>query len=105
MGIPQIYTELAVMLEEKLHAQKAKSHIAIIKQYQHQKIQLINYFTHLGKLKALTRIFDRKDDTKAEQLKEMMEARLKKLSLKLEKVDVALVGLLQQHQSRQQVYQ
>lgn len=101
VGVPQIFSDLALMLEEKLHMHKFKQHIDIIKQHQHQKIQLISYFTHLGKLKALAAIFQQKDNSQAEQLKEYLEARLKKLSLKLEKVDVELVSQLQKRQSRQ----
>ena len=97
VGIPQIYTDLAIMLEDKLHLQKSKSHIQIVKQHQHLKVQLIAYFTHLGKLKALNEIFKQKDAASAEKLKENMEARLKKLNLKLEKVDVELVNQLQKH--------
>ena len=38
-------------------------------------------------------------------MKESLEAKLKKLSLKLERVDVQLVNQLQQHQNTQQIYQ
>ena len=87
------------MLEEKLHGQKFHEHIEIIKQYQHHKIQLMNYFTHLGKLKVLNQIFGLKETIQQEELKEYLDQRLKKLNIKLEKVDIQLVSLLQQRQT------
>lgn len=55
---------------------------------------MINYFTNMGKLKALYEL-QRQNGAQAEQLKESLEAKLKKLSLKLERVDVQLVNQLQ----------
>lgn len=65
---------------------------------------MINYFTNLGKLKALY-LVHREHKNPAEGLKEVLEAKLKKLRIKLEKVDVELVDQVQAHQSKQAIYE
>lgn len=55
-GIPPIYLEAKQMVSEKLDSQRKTRHLAIIKMYSYKKIQMINYFTNLGKLKALYKI-------------------------------------------------
>ena len=54
---------------------------------------MINYFTNLGKLKALY-LVHRENKSPAESLKEVLETKLKKLRIKLEKVDAELIDQL-----------
>jgi len=45
-------------------------HLKIVKQYQYQKIQMLNYYTNLGKLKAFFKIMN-VNKRQPEEIKDM----------------------------------
>jgi len=81
------------MVEDKLKLQMKDAHIKLVKQYQFQKVQVLNYFTNLGKLKAFYKIMNY-NKRSVEDIKQMFDDQIKKLRLKLEKVDSLLVDLV-----------
>ena len=101
------------MIFVKLSHEKNENYQKIVKQYAHHKIQMINYFTCLGQLKALYYFHNETleeqppgpEDNPGGLLKQKLEFRLKALRMKLEKVDVDFIRQLQSHQAKQQVFQ
>lgn len=88
------YQEAFLAFKAKLHNHKTVEHMKLVKLYNVQKINLINYFCALGKLKAMFKIQKHKDRT-LHTIKEMFVEELRKVRLKMEHVDVQLVQQLQ----------
>ena len=55
-GIPTLYIDAKQMVSDKLQTQKHVTHISILKKHKCMKIKMLNYFTNLGKLKALYKV-------------------------------------------------
>ena len=90
------------MVTERLTTQKNVDHLNIVKLFNYQKIQMLNYFTALGKLKALFKIqqVNKKPIT---SIKDMFLESIKKLNLKLERVDVQLTNNMQKLAVKQSI--
>lgn len=87
------------MIAERLHVHKNETHIEIVRAYTKRKVQLINYFTNLGKLKAFFKLL-KANKQSAEATVMFFEEQIKALKLKLEATDVALVDLASRHMAK-----
>ena len=56
IGVSHVYKDFLETLSQKLEVQKKQTHTGIIRQYNSHKIRMLNYFTTIGKLKALFKI-------------------------------------------------
>ena len=79
------------MINEKLVNQTKVKHISIVKQYSFAKIQLMNYFANVGKLKSLQHIQESVNKS-TEHINEMFLEKIKKLRLKLESIDSKIIN-------------
>ncbi len=74
----------------------------MLKKYQNNKIHLLNYFTNIGKLKALYKIFG-VPNKNIESLNDVFNSQIKKLRIKLENIDIEMINLLESQKSKQHI--
>ena len=73
-----------------------------MKLYHHCKISLLNYFTSLGKLKALYKIVQVNKKSK-DEIKNMFTEHIKKLKLRLEDIDIQITSNMQTSQAKRRI--
>ena len=71
--------------------------------YSYKKIQMVNYYTNLGKLKALYKI-QQANHRMTDSIKDMFTENIKKIQIKLERVDAELIQFIQNQQMKQNIY-
>jgi hypothetical protein len=83
MAVPNQYREGLAMISERLNILKETDHINLVRLHNHQKIQVVNYFCALGKLRALYKI-QQHNNRGMESIKDLFADQIKRLQLKLE---------------------
>ena len=98
------FKDALAQVVEKLQHQKNIEHLNLVKFYNSQKIQLINYFICICKFKAMSKIhiWVRRSP---ETIKTLFNDQIRKLQLKLEQTDIQLTSMVQKHQLRKIVKQ
>lgn len=99
IGMPQLYHNLIEMIEYKLEVVKQESHPRILEQYHNMKITLTNFQINLGKLKAYFNLFCM-NDVKGDLYQKGLDQKIKKLTDKLEQVDIEIVNNMQNHMTK-----
>lgn len=85
-----------MVISKRLDLQKEERHPAILKAYSAKKLMMVNYFCNLGKLKAMSKVFQVKHKI-PESIEHMFTKQIAKLSSKLEHIDIMLTEQLQHH--------
>lgn len=98
------FKEANIQVNEKLSHQKQCEHLTLVKTFNTMKLQLINYFTGIGKLKALVKIHHCAKNN-PDNIKGMFSQQISKLQLKLETVDIKITELVQHRMVRKGVKQ